>query len=179
MRRRAIRASTILLSLGIAWLVTAAPAAADTERGHTGQVGVHRLRDVFGYPGARCYFEGPMGAEQVVAMDVRSPVVFARDASSGVDIQRVGWRATIQRLSGGTWSNYLTGPLERDYATDRHPAEFTKWGVDLPDGTYRVFIRMFWYDPAGTTVVGTANHRVDFYAIIINGEQAFQSDGRC
>jgi hypothetical protein len=179
MWQRIIRASSILLTVTVLGMAFAAPASADTERGHTGLVGVHRLRDVYGYPGVRCYFEGPKAAETLVAIDVRSPVVFARDATSDVDIQRVGWRATVQRLSGGSWISYLNGPVERDYATDRHPGEFTRWSVDLPNGTYRVFVKMYWYDPLGRTVVGTATHRNDFYAIILNGDQAFQADGHC
>ena len=177
-RRRTLSiAVTVLAIIGLA-----GPGAvsADTELGHTGLTGAHRLRDVFGYPGARCIYEGPKAGEVLQAIRFRAPVVFARNATTGVDIQTVGWRGRLQKRVSGTWQTVASKTVVKDVATDRHPAEFTGKSFSIStSGTYRIAIDMYWYNAYGTSVVGSARHKVDRYAIVINGDQAFEDDYSC
>jgi hypothetical protein len=180
MTGRMKRVSTIAIAVAGAFLIAAAPVAADTAVSHSGNYGAHRLRDAFGYPGARCnYFTAEDQDEHSIT--VRSPVVFARNAyAAQLDIQKVGWRGRVQRLQSGTWTTVASSGLQTDMATDLHPAEFSSAVIPLETaGRHRVLVDMYWYGPAGTVVRGQSRHRVDFYAIVVDGEQVFQADSYC
>jgi len=160
--------------------IVAGTAFADTEFGHTGRVDAHRLRDIFGYPGARCLYTGSQGSETLTSLVIRSPVVHARNATSGRDYQAVGWRARLQKLQSGSWTNVAVTDVERELATDLFPAEFSRKSIAVSSpGRYRTLVVMYWYSPEATTVVGRAVHRVDHYAILFNGEQASEADHSC
>jgi hypothetical protein len=179
MRARTTRLATIAIGLMAASLMSVAPVAADTELGHSGQVGRHRLRDIFGYPGAACSYPSAT-AQNETSIRVRSPIVYARNAFDGPDYQLVSWRARLQERQSGVWVSIASTRLEKDYATDLFPAEFTpKTLAVTTSGLHRIRVDMYWYSPDGSSIVGRARHLVDFYAIVVNGEQVFQADDYC
>ena len=180
LRRRARAIS--LLAVGALVLSLPGGAAADTEISTSGFVGAHRLRDAFGYPGVRCmYSTGKTATGVLEQIRVRAPVVFARDSYGGLDIRTVGWRAVLQGRVAGTWKTVDTTAITKDQATDKHPAEFVgkRFTGPNPGTRFRVRIDMYWYNPAGTDVVGRSRHAVDFYAIVVDGTQQAQADGSC
>lgn len=168
------------MALAALMLFGASSVAADSEISSTGSYGAHRLRDVFGYPGARCDYPSA-SAQNETAIRVRSPIVFARNATAGqLDYQTVGWRARLQELRSGVWVTIASSPLQKQPATDIHSAEFSPRTFTVSTaGRHRVMVDMYWYSPTGTTVVGQSRHRVDFYAIVVDGEQVFQNDHFC
>jgi hypothetical protein len=176
---RTTRLATIAIGLVAALLMAAAPVAADTELGHSGQVGRHRLRDIFGYPGARCIYPSET-AQNETAIRVRSPIVYARNVFSGTDYQLVSWQARLQERQSGVWRTISSSRREKEYATDLFPAEFSPRTLAVTTaGAHRIRVDMYWYSPDGSTIVGRARHLVDFYAIVVNGEQVFQADDAC
>ena len=176
---RSTRLATMAIGLVAALLLAAAPVAADTELGHGGQVGRHRLRDIFGYPGARCIYPSET-AQNETAIRVRSPIAYARNVFEGPDYQIVGWRARLQERQSGVWVSITSSRLEKDYATDLFPAEFTPQTLAVTSaGAHRIRVDMYWFSPDGTTIVGRARHLVDFYAIVVNGDQVFQAEDAC
>jgi hypothetical protein len=176
---RTTRLATIAIGLVAALLVAAAPVAADTELGHGGQVGRHRLRDIFGYPGARCIYPSET-AQNETAIRVRSPIVYARNVFDGPDYQLVSWQARLQERQSGIWRTISSSRREKDYATDLFPAEFSPRTFAVTTaGLHRIRVDMYWYSPDGSTIVGRARHLVDFYAIVVDGEQVFQADDYC
>ena len=165
----------------LALIVAVAPVAADTEFGHSGIVGKHSLRDAdLDHPGAACRYKnvafGPRGWENLLKrIDVRPP----RMRSVGPS-QRVGWRFIVQRspvFDAQVWTTTYKSPIQKAMAYSGVNASFSAMGVkvSVPAGSYnepeyRVLVRMFWYASDGT-VQGTARHRVDYYAIIVDGDR--------
>ena len=151
--------------IAVAALAMAFPAtvAADTEMGHSGLTGTHRLRDAAGYPGARCgyYNEKTFFLAEI---RVRPPVMFARNSTSGLDIRTVAWRAVLQDRNGTSWTTIASKAFQKEQATDLHPADFLgQRFTDLSgDGPYRILVDMRWYGADGS-VIGNARHRVDHY----------------
>src|SRR5918999_6180137 len=101
-----IRRTAVVVALAaLAVASGGVPAAADTERGHRGEIGEHRLTDTEERRGARCvYSDGAGGGERVLThLRVRPPVVFVESISPFV-----GWRVVLQRRlrSWGRWATF-------------------------------------------------------------------------
>jgi hypothetical protein len=170
----------LLLAFGVQ------PVLADTERGHTGTVGFHRLRDSSSRGGASCvytsvepeypdvfFYEGRLdwiGVEPPKVRAIAGP-------------QEVGWRFIVQRryhadLGGGwqSWKVRYRSPIQRAVTDSTTNAPFTAQGVsvivpwDAADSEYQyqVLAKMYWFSGDGT-VSGTATHRVDWYRSVHNG----------
>ena len=168
-RRRLARygSSSIVVALA-AILLLPASVLADTELGHRGLVGLHRLRDTADRPGATCYY-GEAG--RLRGIGVRPPRVLARDVTAGVDQQRVSWQFVIQRRANPSsdWRLFFRSSMQNAVAWDNEPAHFNAMTVAFrrPAGDdpllteYRVNVRMLWWRHAA--VEGLARHRVDWY----------------
>lgn len=160
--------------LALAALVLAVgPVLADTEKGHTGQVGVHMLRDSLQKPGVECHYVAkpdPQIGEDLASFTVRAPKVFARIKTGGVDRGKVGWRFMIEQAPGnnssGPWTAFYTSPVWKRMASDTQFASFSARSasptIPADDRSFRVKVKMFWYRGDGSTS-GTALHLVDYY----------------
>ena len=176
-----IRTLSVVLAGLVAMLIAASPVAADTELGHSGQVGQHSLRDTdVEHPGVACRSKtvasGPRGYERLLKrIEVRPP----RMRSVGSH-QRVGWRFIVQRSPDQqVWKTTYRSPVQRATAYSGVNASFASMDVAVAvpedsynDPFYRVRVTMFWYGADGT-VTGSAKHAVDFYGTTVDGDPSW------
>jgi hypothetical protein len=141
-------------------LLVAVPnrASADTEEGHSGYVGPHRLYE----PGAAC----SSASKQLV---VSAPGVWARSAYTNG--QTVAYQAQLVRQdhAGGGYYHVANGPRIFRTAYPNYRANFPSTVFYLQNGyaqNYKVRVFMFWYYPSGAQM-GYSAHMVDYY--ISNG----------
>ena len=139
--------------------------SADTAVSDTGRYGVHYLADSEEYPGVRCAYDNSTVIESV---RVRDPLVFARDRNPDrVDSRWVSWKYRIQAETEKSWLTVATSALQKRVATDSQVANFSPMRTTF-DGSastqYRVEVIIRWYGADGTTVVGRAVHRADWYS---------------
>ena len=155
-------------------------ARADIELGHEGEVGRHRLADMYDSPGAVCDIVLP-GRDSLgeTWLRVNPPVMFARNRTDAVDEQMVGWNASVSALNEetGAWRIVRRSETARELASDDLASYFSGqgWLAEFPlsRATYSVSLEMIWYDPddAGR-VAGRANHVIEHFTILMrhNGE---------
>lgn len=147
-------------------IALAGPAAtsADTAVNHEGRYGVHYLADSEEYPGVRCAYDETV----ISAVRVRDPLVFARDTNPDrVDSRWVSWKYRIQAERVKGWATVATSVLQKRTATDAQLADFSPMRTAFAGSAstqYRVVVIIRWYGADGTTVVGRAIHRADWYA---------------
>lgn len=173
------RITRLLLVVGaaISALALAQPALGYTELKVTGTVGVHSLWDTEPAPGATCRFDysAANSAYKLKHINVSRPLM---KAVPGMGTERVGWDMTVQRRIvglGGTsaWDNRYTSPIEKSSTDASHNASFAnelgvkvivpyQQGADA-SAEYRVIVKLFWYKADGTSILGTAKERVDWY----------------
>jgi hypothetical protein len=164
---RAIRAAFIgigaLVALGASPLIT----SADTGVAHSGVYGIHYLADSAEYPDVTCVYNT---SNVISAVVVRDPFVFARNRTTSVDSQLVGWFFQVQKSSSSGWVVVANSALQRRTATDQQVADFspmTKSFAGDASRQYRIVISMRWYNAARTAVEGRAIHRVDWYSWVL------------
>jgi hypothetical protein len=152
-------------------LVVPGIALADTRLRDRGQFGEHRLRDRWKNPGAICNYND--SSFHLQSIEVRPPLVFARDVTLGQDQQDVGWQFWIRRhLEGGGKVTHNTSSTQIATATDTAHAPFTRVSTAfVPNypGPFTVVVRMFWYE-AGGAISGMAKHRIDHYTQTTEGD---------
>lgn len=106
-------------------------ALADTELGHDGLTGRHRLADMGDAPGAVCDIVLP-GRDSLgeTWLRVNPPIMFAINRTSGVDEQQVGWRATVSALNEttGAWQVVRRSAMTRTMATVQLASYFNGQG---------------------------------------------------
>jgi len=170
MARTRLVTGTLLAAMGL--LGTSSSTLADTELGHQGDFGRHRLEDSGTRPGARCHYRTLSVDEHgyrllLDRISVRPP----RMRSIG-ETGRVGWRAVVQRGTGtpGTWATVARTRVQTARATAARPAEFERMALAIEarertDELYRVLVRMRWYGSGGA-VRGSARHRVDHHRTV-------------
>jgi hypothetical protein len=150
-------------------------AMADTELGHDGLTGRHRLADMYEAPGAVCTFVLPghdlLGETWI---RVNPPIMFAINRTDGVDEQPIGWRATVSALneSTGAWRVVRRGAITRTIATDQLASYFNgqDWlaGFPLTRATYTVSVEMVWYAPDDPRrIEGRATHAIEHFSILL------------
>lgn len=171
-RRRSRLAALIVGAL----LLGSGPIAlADTELGHEGLTGRHRLADMYDSPGAVCDVVLP-GRDSLgeTWLRVNPPIMFARDRTAALDEQPVGWRATVSALheETGAWRVVKHSATTRAIASDDLASYFNGqgWlaGFPLSRATYGVTVEMLWYDPADShRVEGKATHEIEHFAVIL------------
>ena len=165
--RKPGRSLLVVLPLALVFLGGAATASADTPISHAGTYGVHYLADREEYPGVRCSYNS---ATVIQSVRVRGPLVFARDrVANHIDSQRVSWffRVRARPAGSGTWTTVATSAVQTRTATDTQVADFSPMSKSFAGNAgneYRVQVVMRWYGQDGTTVVGRATHRVDWYS---------------
>ncbi len=138
-------------------MMIAAPskALADSELGHSGYVGPHRLQD---NPGAAC------GNSAIVAA---APLVWANRAYT--QGQTVGYQVQVNRHGdGGAFSAY-NGPVIYRKAYPNVRANFPNSKVTLPftynPMNYNVNVYMYWFNNRGN-LQGYSVHRVENYTTV-------------
>ncbi len=186
---RILRAA-LIGGTAISALAIAQPAMAYTELGTTGTVGKHSLSDTEVNPGATCRydFSSANGAFKLKHISVLAP---GMRAVPGMGIEKVAWSFTVQRRIisfGGVepWDDRYTSPKFKSSTDSHHHAQFDQGsegvkvvvpyqaGADA-SAEYRVIVNLFWYKTDGTTVLGTATDRVDwYYPDQSNGHTFFQ-----
>ncbi len=169
-----------MLVIGASLCGGAPVALADTELGHDGLVGRHRLADMYDSPGAVCDIVLP-GRDSLgeTWLRVNPPIMFAINRSGGVDEQQIGWRATVSTLNEdtGAWRVVRRSAMTRAMATDQLASYFNGqgWlaGFPLTRETYSVSVEMVWYDPDDPRrIEGRATHAIEHFMILLrhNGE---------
>jgi len=155
--------------VAMALLALAGTAAlADTPLGHSGKVGKHHLVDTSTLPGVVCQFLNT-DLSPMTGVNVRAPVIKARDITSGRDHQKVGWQYIIVKgrlNSTKPFVTYFKSPIATATAYDDTPAALDDGATDLlstPDSRdiFIVKVKMFWY--RNGVVEGTATNRFDHY----------------
>lgn len=162
--------------------VLAMPAAvpADSELGHSGAVGRHRLVDIYDSPGAVCDVVLP-GSDSLgeTWLRISPPVMFARERTADIDRQAVGWRAIVSARDprNGAWRVVRRSAIARDQASDSLASYFRGegWlaGFPVSHATYAVSVEMLWYAPDDPeTVEGSATHGIEYFTIFLrhNGQ---------
>lgn len=164
------------------------PVAAERDLGHAGKIGQHALVDSLSAPGATCRFAPPLvWSLGETWIQVRPPVIFARDATALEDEQLVGWRAVIlnEDRASGKLTTVATGEIQRAVASEVISAPFESRApasqFHLGYGAYLVRVELFWYEglSAGNQpkLVGQASYEVQHFAIIVRHRTGIRQDG--
>lgn len=170
--------AAVLVGSAIAALAVAQPALGYTELKVTGTVGVHSLRDTGAYPGAVCLFDYS-SANSAYKLKHIAVDVPRMKAVPGMGIEDVAYSFTVQRrivgLGGtGPWEDRYTSPKYRAATDSQHNADFGRgaFGVKVvvpfaaggdASAEYRTIATLYWFKSDGTTILGTAKERVDWY----------------
>ena len=98
------------------------------------------------------------GSSHIFSVRVPAPQVFARDATGGVDIQKVGYVVDLVRLNAdGSITNVKKGPSQFATASETQAASFaphTFEGVrNLGPGIYAVSVTFSWFQIANPQLV--------------------------
>jgi len=166
------------MTLGASLIGNTPIALADTELGHEGQVGRHRLADIHDSPGAVCDVVLP-GRDSLgeTWLRVNPPIMFARNRTDDADEQFVGWRANVSVLNEetGVWRLVRRSGIPRALASDQLASYFDGQGwlakFPLSRATYSVSVEMLWYDPDDPTrVEGRAIHEIEYFSTVIRYE---------
>ena len=174
-RRPPAPARLVLLLVAAGLLAQAPVALADIELGHEGEVGRHRLADMYDSPGAVCDIVLPGRASLGETwLRVNPPVMFARNRSDAVDEQMVGWNASVSALNEetGAWRIVRQSGTARELASDDLASYFSGqgWLAEFPlsRATYSVSVKMLWYDPHDADrVEGRATHALEHFTILL------------
>ena len=153
-------------------------ARAAIELGHAGNIGAHGLTDSRESPGATCRFAPPLlWSLGETWLQVRPPVMFARDATDRLDRQLVGWRVVVLTLDSvsGAWTTVAEGETQRAVAAENRAAPFDSRGPGteffLNYGAYLVTADLFWYERVGPDeqprLAGQAGYQIGHYAIAV------------
>jgi hypothetical protein len=138
--------------------------AAGESGTQTGQVGVHMLIDTNEYPGVTCWFRPFNPRDDLKRIEVRPPVVYARNHGSGIDAQIVGWRFRIQARDydsePGPWFDVYESTIVKAPATDGHNAQWSARSFKIADGTahydWRAVVVALWFSRSDGSTVGKA-----------------------
>src|SRR3954469_11790959 len=178
--RMAIRYGSLVLlrALRALTLKPSGSAMAAAELGQAGDIGGHGLTDSRESPGVTCRFAPPLDwSLGETWIQVRPPVMFARDVSDGVDEQQVGWRATVLAWDedSQSWHKRAQGETQYAVATDNRAATFDSRGPEttffLGYGAYQVTMQLFWYEGRGLDgeprLAGQAEYQLQHYALAV------------
>jgi hypothetical protein len=136
-------------------------------------VGAWSFGDTPATPGAACADAGGFpGYVETYAIIVHPPEIHGTYAAE----QYVGWKVTIQRknVSGGSWTNYVGKPVQRNVATNSDPAGYWDWqdvvftNEPFPgDRSYRAKVKLIWYalgsGPGNWNVEGWVTFVIEYY----------------
>jgi len=171
---RALRV-VVIGGMAISALAAGRAALGYTELKVTGTVGAHSLWDTEAVPGATCLFKHRSGTFRLSHIDASPPRM---KAVPGMGTEVVAWSFTVQRRivdSGGAgpWKDRFTSQKFTSSTNAKHNANFGgAQGVHVvvpfeaggdASANYREIVKLFWYKSDGTTILGTATERVDWY----------------
>ena len=173
--RQIVRA-VLIGGMAISALAIAQPALGYTELKVTGTVGAHSLWDTEAVPGATCLFKHRSGTYRLSHIGASPPRM---KAVPGMGTEVVAWSFTVQRrivelrwsrLHGRTATRAkssrarLTPSTTRTSVANRaSTSSFRSQAGGDASANYRVIVKLFWYESDGTTILGTATDRVDWY----------------
>jgi hypothetical protein len=137
--------------------------------GQSGVRGPFGITDTSTSPGATC-IHGRHNPGNILGIDTRGPRVKARDTTSGVDHQWVGFRVLIERYGlDRTWHVWIDTSFATQYAADNAWTTFPdvplreKGGFRTSD--YRAVVSVVWYAPgSSTTIQGHLGWAVTHYS---------------
>ena len=169
---------TSLMVLVFWTIVTAPVVRAGIELGSAGNVGGHGVTDTRESPGVTCRFAPPLAwSAGETWLQVRPPLMVARDTTPAVDEQLVGWRAVIATWdrASAAWKPFVEGPTQRAVAAENRAAQFDSRTPEghffLGYGAYLVTVELFWYERlAGDgepRLAGQAEYQIEYYAIAV------------
>jgi hypothetical protein len=169
------------------------PAQAAYELGRAGNTGLHGLTDTAESPGATCRFALPLSwSLGETWIQVRPPVMFARDTTERIDEQLVGWRAVISVWdpASGAFKPLVLGQTQRALAAENRAARFDSRGEEtqfhVGYGSYIVLAELFWYERLGANeqprLAGQVTYQIGYYAIAVRdraGTRPVDVNQRC
>ena len=175
MRRSIVaRAIGAAVPLTLALMMTAQPVAAGVAS-TSGSPGQYTVTDTQTNPGAHCFYPSASHANNDLSkIKVSAPTMFAKNSTSGVDTQWVGWQFSIQHgttVGSGPagWTTYYKSSIVKAVARDNQAASFTTrtWiAGNHINRWWRVKVLMFWYKPGSKTKIsGQVNWIIDYYKI--------------
>ncbi len=155
-------------------LIAAQPAAAHAA--HTsGSPGSYSVIDTETNQSVHCFYPSASHANNDLSkIKIKPPKLYAKNRTSGVDSQWVGWQFSIQHgttvgSAPAGWTTYYKSSVMKAVAKDNQAASFTTktWiAGNHINRWWRVKLLMFWYAPGSKTKIsGQVNWIVDYYAI--------------
>jgi hypothetical protein len=163
---RTLHGALAVAAFGLAVLVSASAAFADSKSGTTG---AYKFTDSSGSPGTTCNYTGGYPNHYLLSFGVRAPSVKWPTSDSSAS-GRVDWWLVIQHYSGG-WSTVKTTTHKTATATKTAAAPFAKWTLKYaaPNAdAYRLVAHLAWYTP-DSTVLGAVTHPVAHYRGVYPG----------
>ena len=173
-RRLSIAGCAALVVVALA----VSPVLAETEKGHHGLVGDHKLNEssdlrvICGYDATGL----------IDVLEIHPVSIWSRDTTAGRDKQKVGWQFIVQRQRPGQsrWRTFWTSSISKAPAWNDQTASFptrqTNTLFPNDNSRYRVWSKMLWYRHGA--VEGTAVHQYDYYQEHRDGPPA-QLPGTC
>ena len=155
-RRRIAAAAVLAAVLGIL-SIGQSPAASARVDATTGVFGNWSIANSPDRSNSNCLYQPFVDAQhpngrRLVRIEVRPPVMYARNRTAGTDSQPVWYVATLTRVDqSGNHTPVEKGPIQTSVATDVSPASFPFTSFDLSNrgpGTYSVVIDMSWRQPS-------------------------------
>ena len=136
MKRFGTRSAGLMVGLALALMIGVQPAAASEilkMTGHTGDFGTY---DSYAESGGRCGYGAANinGSQPLRWMKVFTPIVAARDVTSGVDHQKITWRVVIQRsVNGpsGPWKALVKSSIKTTTGYDNHGGQYSTTKVNV------------------------------------------------
>ena len=177
MRGRALRSTMALAGIVLALVLGAQSAAAATVVSSSGSFGMHVFKDSMTHPGISCYYgnvSGSDGRQQALwKIVINGPKVWAKNRTSGVDSQWVGWRYVVQHSQAGgapPWKSYTTSSWVKAVSHDNAGVQFSSRTWTAPankNWQWHVEIVMHWYKPGSSSTVSGSVTLMDQYDVTV------------
>ena len=187
---------TLRRALPVAVAVVAALAISQTALGYvetntSGTVGAHSYTDTSSHQGVICTYKPTTtaGVQKLKRIYVTAPKM---KAVPGMGMEMVGFRFIVQRqitgFSGpGKWKTTYTSSIAKAATNASTNANLGEGSVDVSvpyaygadaSATYRVLVKLFWYAKDGSTVIGSASGRLEWYVAYV-GLDSITHKGHC
>jgi hypothetical protein len=167
-----IRLTSVVVPLAAALLLAAQPVAAHVTSA-SGSPGNYVVTDTNANPGAHCFYYDTASSTDLYKIKIRAPKMFAKNRTTAVDSQKVGWQFYIQHgTSVGSapsgWTTSFKSSIVKATAHDNLAAAFSTrtWNASANiNRWWRVKVLMFWYKPgSSTTISGQVTDVIDYYS---------------
>lgn len=181
-------------SLPIATAILAAISVSQTALGYvetktTGTTGAHSYTDTSTHQGVICTYKETTGGDQKLKrMYVTAPKI---KAIPGMGMEKVGFQFMIQRqivgFSTGKWKTIYTSDIATAVTNSSTNANIGDGSANVTvpyapgadaSANFRAKVKMFWYAKNGTTVIGSASGRLEWYVGYV-GIDSYPHEGYC